>query len=232
MKQTQTLTLAQSALWRGRTPPRSERGVVVFIALIVLVAMTLAGLATLRASGSAILTAGNLGFRQGATVSGDVGGESGLAWVKTQGPVTLQARDTSKGYYANWTDLQPPPPASLPTCPAPVANQPLPSNWAQCWGEANWENAANAVQVNGGALDAAGNRVSYVIHRMCAENGIITGAGVSPSQECVTLSDPGKGSPKEAGQKALTGTSQVYYRITARIEGPKNTVSYVQTMVY
>jgi type IV pilus assembly protein PilX len=217
MKQAQTS--ARAGMRRHRSPPRSERGMVVFIALIVLVAMTLAGLATLRSSGSAILTAGNLGFRQGATVAGDLAGEVGLAWLKTQGSVTLQTRDPTKGYYANFNDLQPP-------LPAGVTFNPM------TWGEANWKNAAQAVQVNAGAVDAAGNRVSYVIHRMCAENGLIAGTGVSLTQECVTLSDPGKGAPKESGQKALVGTSQVYYRITARIEGPKNTVSFVQTMTY
>ena len=219
MKQAQASTPAHGALRRRWAPPRSERGVVVFIALIVLVAMTLAGLATLRASGSAILTAGNLGFRQGATVAGDLGGETGLAWLKKQGPLTLEARDPAKGYYATWNDLEPPLAAGLTFNP-------------MTWGDANWKNAARAVQVNAGAVDAAGNRVSYVIHRMCAQAGAIAGTGAPASQECVTLSDPGKGGPKEAGQKALVGTSQVYYRITARIEGPKNTVSYVQTMVY
>jgi Tfp pilus assembly protein PilX len=191
---------------RCAPPPRSERGVVVFIALIVLVAMMLAGIATLRSSGSAILTAGNLAFRQGATVAGDLGTEAGLAWLAKQGAVTLESPDAAKGYCATFNPIT--------------------------WGESNWKDAAKAVQVNAGAPDAAGNRVSYVIHRMCALVGTIAGTGAPAGQECVTLSDPGKGGPKEAGQKALTGTSQVYYRITARIEGPKNTVSYVQTMVY
>jgi type IV pilus assembly protein PilX len=216
---TRTRTSAHSAMQRRCAPPRSERGVVVFIALIVLVAMTLAGLATLRASGSAILTAGNLGFRQGATIAGDLGGESALAWLTKQGPITLEARDPAKGYYSTWNDLEPP-------LAAGQTFNPL------TWGESNWKNAARAVQVNAGAVDAAGNRVSYVIHRMCAVSGAIAGTGAPANQECVTVSDPGKGGPKEAGQKALVGTSQVYYRITARIEGPKNTVSYVQTMVY
>lgn len=207
------------ALRRSGGPRRNERGVVVFIALIVLVAMTLAGLATLRSSGSAILTAGNLAFRQGATVSGDLGTESGLAWLVTQGPVTLEARNPAQGYYVTWNDLEPP----------LAAGQTFS---AVTWGDANWRDATKAVQVNGGAADAAGNRVSYVIHRMCAVAGPISGTGAPANQECVTLTDPGKGGPKESGSKALTGTSQVYYRITARIEGPKNTVSYVQTMVY
>jgi Tfp pilus assembly protein PilX len=201
---------------RRCAPPRSERGVVVFIALIVLVAMMLAGIATLRSSGSAILTAGNLAFRQGATVAGDLGTEAGLAWLAKQGAVTLESPDAAKGYYASYND----------PLPAGATFNPI------TWGESNWKDAAKAVQVNAGAPDAAGNRVSYVIHRMCALVGTIAGTGAPAGQECVTLSDPGKGGPKEAGQKALTGTSQVYYRITARIEGPKNTVSYVQTMVY
>ncbi|MFO1362119.1 MAG: pilus assembly PilX N-terminal domain-containing protein [Burkholderiales bacterium] len=199
--------------------PRAERGVVVFIALIVLVAMMLAGIATLRSSGSAILTAGNLALRHSATVAGDLGIETGLTWLRAQGPVTLEARSPGQGYYASWNDLEPP----LPTG---QRFDPL------VWSEANWEDAAKAVQVNNGAVDAAGNRVSYVIHRMCAVAGPSSGTGAPANQECVTLTDPGKGGPKEAGATPFTGSSQVYYRITARIEGPKNTVSYIQTMVY
>jgi Tfp pilus assembly protein PilX len=229
-KQTQRPAIARM---RRQCPPlRSERGVVIFIALIVLVAMMLAGIATLRSSGSAILTAGNLAFRQGATIAGDAGAEAGLAWLLAQGAVTLETRNPTRGYYADWTDLQPLPPTSLPTCPAAVPGTPLPLNWAFCWGEANWKNPAQAVQVNGGAADAAGNRVSYVIHRMCALPLATSGTSAPANQECVTVSDPSKGRPKVVGKKSVTTTSAPYYRITARIEGPKNTVSYVQTMVY
>jgi hypothetical protein len=33
------------------------------------------------------------------------------------------------------------------------------------------------------------------------------------------------------GSAALPSTSQIYYRITTRVTGPRNTVSYVQVMV-
>lgn len=33
------------------------------------------------------------------------------------------------------------------------------------------------------------------------------------------------------GNYALSGSSQVYYRITTRITGPRNTVRYLQTFV-
>jgi Tfp pilus assembly protein PilX len=207
-----------AAVRRHAPPPRAQRGVVVFIALIVLVAMMLAGLATLRSSGSAILTAGNLALRQSATIAGDLGIETGLTWLRAQGTVTLENRNPGQGYYATFNDLEPPLPAGQQFDPI-------------LWGEGNWEDPAKAVQVNNGALDAAGNRVSYVIHRMCRVPGAVSGTGAPANQECVTLVDPTKGGPKEAGAQPFAATSQVYFRITARIEGPKNTVSYVQTMV-
>ena len=217
MKQAQLSRPA--AARRCAPPPRAQRGVVVFIALIVLVAMMLAGLATLRSSGSAILTAGNLALRQSATIAGDLGIETGLTWLRAQGPITLEARNPGRGYYVSFNDLEPPLPTGQQFDP-------------YLWGAANWLDAAKAVQVNNGALDAAGNRVSYVVHRMCRVAGAASGTGAPANQECVTLTDPGKGGPKEAGSPPLAGTAQVYFRITARIEGPKNTVSYVQTMVY
>lgn len=217
MKQTR---LSRPAVARCLAPPpRTQRGVVVFIALIVLVAMMLAGIATLRSSGSAILTAGNLALRQSATISGDLGIESGLAWLRTQGPVTLELRNPGRGYYASFNDLE-------PLLPTGQQFDPF------LWGAANWLDAAKAVQVNNGAPDIAGNRVSFVIHRMCRVAGASSGSGAPANQECVNLVDPEKGGPKEAGSKALSNTTQVYFRITARIEGPKNTVSYIQSMVY
>ncbi len=207
MNQARTSALARMPHHSAR--PGSQRGVVVFIALIVLVAMMLAGIATMRSSGSAILTAGNLAFRQNATVAGDLGIESARTWLNTQGPLGLETTNAALGYYSTWDN----------------AFDPL------LWGKANWEDATKAKQVNNGAVDAAGNRISYVVHRMCLNTGPIT-PPPGTKQECVTTSDPGKGGPKEAGTPALVGTSQVYYRVTARIRGPKNTFSYVQTMVY
>ena len=45
---------------------RAERGVVLFIALIMLVAMTLTGLALSHSVTTSVLVAGNLGFRGGS----------------------------------------------------------------------------------------------------------------------------------------------------------------------
>jgi type IV pilus assembly protein PilX len=203
-------TSAFAGMARRRAPVRAQRGVVVFIALIVLVAMMLAGIAVMRSSGSAILTAGNLAFRQNATVAGDRGLEAARNWLVTQGTVPLAGTIAASGYCETWE------PGFRPL------NQ---ATWTQC---PSGSTPGTALTLQTAGPDAAGNTVTYVIHRMCQKTGAVDAVG----QECVTVSDPGKGGPKEAGAKALTGTSQVYYRVTARIDGPKNTVSYVQTMVY
>lgn len=198
--------LAHARPARRAPARRSQHGVVLFVALIVLVAMTMVGLAVIRSSGGATLMAGNLTFRQSATVAGDLGIEAARTWLAAQGPLTLETNDTASGYYATWDKTFNP--VTLPL--------------------AGWHDPALAT-------DAAGNKVRFVIHRMCALAGGITPPAAPPNQECVTLADPGKTGSKGGvvyGEKALTGTSQPYYRITARIDGPKNTVSFVQAMMY
>jgi len=71
--------------------------------------------------------------------------------------------------------------------------------------------------------------VPYIIDRLGAANGdpnaTATACGTNLSQSS------SQGSSKGAGVVALQGSTQIYYRITARIAGPKNTVSYVQSIV-
>jgi len=50
-----------------------QQGIVLPITLIVLVAMTLAGIALLRSIDTSSIIAGNLAFKQSATASGDAG---------------------------------------------------------------------------------------------------------------------------------------------------------------
>jgi hypothetical protein len=190
--------------------PRRERGVILFIALIVLVAMSLAGVALMRSVDTNVLIAGNLAFRQAATAGGDWGIEHGRAWLS--GNVALLNDDQPAGvsfYWANWQqnlDL--------------IGNQPSVADYD--WGGAN----------NLGT-DAVGNQVQYVIHRLCNT------AGSPNNVQCVrsTLmpgSGTGSGSSQavqDAGGGTLPGTSSVFYRITVRITGPRNTVSFVQAVL-
>lgn len=178
-----------------------QRGVVLIIALIVLVAMTLAGIGMMRSVDTGSIIAGNLAFTQGTIHGGDRGVEAGITWLTSQSAATLQ-QDQNAGYFANWQDN------FNPTT-------------------FDWTNQATHL-----AADSSNNTASYVIHRMCNMSNASVNA---PSQSCIKLQAMSSGGSQGGGSYGnlpLANTWQVYYRITARTVGPKNTVSYVQVMLF
>lgn len=186
-----------------------QRGVVLMMALIVLVAMTLAGIALMRSVGTTTIIAGNLAFQQAATNAGDTGTENAVAWLEANNSgAFLHANAFGQGYAASRLD--------------PAAGQ----SWDSFWSTV----LVPAGQVITLPADAAtGNTVSYTIQRLC--NAV--GDPVNPSTGCARPQTTGTSaaSSKGAGVIALLYTSQIYYRITSRIQGPRNTVSYVQAIV-
>jgi type IV pilus assembly protein PilX len=175
---------------------------VLFIALIVLVAMTLAGLAMFRSVGTGVIIAGNLTFKQAATSAADRGIEAGRAWLTSQVPSVLQTT-ALPGFY---------------------------SDWQQTFNPATFDWGASSVLVT--ANDGGGNEIRYVIHRLCSTANASVNA---PLQQCVTLSSSGAGASRGGGSYGnlpLSNTIQAYFRITARAVGPKNTVSYVQSIIF
>jgi Tfp pilus assembly protein PilX len=194
--------------------PTTQRGVVLIIALIVLIAMTLAGIALMRSVDTSNLIAGNLAFQQAATHSADTGVEKAVSWLETANStnngLALQDSDDTNGYAANGSD---------------ATNNP---SAGQSW-DAFWNAAllARKVDVNGGDEDDAGNKVSYVIDRMCANAGAKTGGASCVASPVVTAATGNN----EGTEVQLNAPSVVYYRITVRVAGPRNTVSYVQAMV-
>jgi hypothetical protein len=194
---------------RATSPHRAQRGVILFIALIVLVAMSLAGIALMRSVDTNVMIAGNLAFRQGATLAADRAFEDldptkgAIAWLRNPINAPLLMVDQSVPYYwANWTGAG-----------------------ADLLSEASYANAKDL------GYDSSGNRVRYVIHRMCASAGDQSLANAN----CVTVPSAATGgSTKGAvgyGQGAILGATSTYYRVTVRIDGPRNTVSYVQAML-
>jgi Tfp pilus assembly protein PilX len=193
--------------------PKQQRGVVLMIALIMLVAMTLAGIALVRSVDTTNIIAGNLAFKQSATNSGDVGTETALAWLSNLAggvdPSVLYQQVGGQGYYS------------------PTRDDPTGESWDSYW---------MRVLVPAGrvatlpAVDQAGNTVSYTIHRLCGAVGgpTIVGSGCARSQASGVDRESDKGGEVSI---PVESTSEVYYRITSRIVGPRNTVSYVQTVV-
>jgi len=194
---------------RLRNTRKQQCGTVLFIALIVLVAMTLAGIAIMRSVDTATLIAGNLAFKQGTIQAADNGVEQAYQWLLAN-RVALANTNLGSGYYSARPGAE------------PDWNDPL--SWA------------SAVTVG---TDAAGNTVSYVIHRLCnCPDTLYNGTCASGSaQQCAltTASNvappPGQGDSFAVGAPGFLEDPKLYYRITVRTQGPRNTTSYVQSMV-
>lgn len=189
-----------------------QHGIVLMLAIVVLVAMSLAAVALMRSVLTGNRVAGNLAFQQAATQSGDIGIETAIAWLEQNNSGTrlyqnITTAPNTVGYFARRED--------------PGATQ----NWESFWTDV----LVPSNRVNVLPVDAAGNTVSFVIHRLCNAVGDPNagiGCETSPS------TDIGEGTSKGAGGGVPSGLpSQRYYRITARVTGPRNTVGFVQAIV-
>jgi type IV pilus assembly protein PilX len=201
---------------RRRHARRREDGVIMIIALIVLIAMTLAGVSMVRSIDAGTLVAGNIGFHQAALATADSGVEAARKWLIDNRSL-LDADNRAAGYYATRQD-----------------NLDITGNRTAAGADGvDWDGSdpSRAVKAfHAGDLDSSGNDVYYLIHRLCAVAGNIN----APGQSCATTSQLSGGSTMNAAnypEHALKDKSQIFYRITARANGPKNTVSYVQAVI-
>jgi hypothetical protein len=75
--------------------------------------------------------------------------------------------------------------------------------------------------------DTAGNTISYLIHRMCDLPGKYTTVNCAQ-----TPRTGGKaGNSMGVGGSQFTSTPVVYYRVTVRVQGPRDTLSIVQSNI-
>lgn len=207
------------------SPKAKQRGLVLFFALIALLVLSLAAAALVRSVDTSTIIAGNLAFKQAALSSGDSGIEAAMTWLNNTQAAnnTLNVLDNplhsfnidapANGYYSSVHD---------------AASDPA---YLNLFDSANWTSAKSVLV----GTDAAGNTTSYIIQRMCRTANqpvkhagcLFSGALLDPNGQQVKLySDicDGPDCPA-AGQTPLL-------RITSRVTGPKNTVSYAQAFVY
>jgi Tfp pilus assembly protein PilX len=184
--------------------------VTLIIALIVLAAMTLAGIAMMRSVDTATLMAGNIASKKSTVSGADQGLQTGYWWLSSNATgAILQTDNTGAGYLSSVPALEP--------------------DWSN---NANW---ANAFALNNGNADTYGNKIYYIIHRMCPVpncapgatcNGLTNTCGTTPDARAV--SGDGLDHTKARFE---TLPPQIHYRITARALDPRNSVTVVQTMV-
>jgi type IV pilus assembly protein PilX len=202
-----------------------QQGVVLYIALIVLVAMTLAASALIRSVETGTMVAGNLAFKQGATHAADGGSEAAIAYLTPLVSTAASYNDQiTAGYYATF-------PSALDITGNSNDRTRLRVDWDDntCAGVTN----AGCIKASPPITDAAGNTVKYIIHRLCQS----TGDSNAISNSCViyksaTSLSPKRGEIKVGDDKRFEPFPTVYYRVTTRVKGPRNTVSFVETMLH
>ncbi len=190
-----------------------QRGVVLFIALIVLVAMSMAGVALVRSVDTGVLIAGNLTFKQGTTMAGDSGVEAAraaLTTIASSGSNALWSDNSGSSYFA-----------SLPSGNVDFTGTD-PNRTAYAW-----TSGTNSKSVT---PPPTATEVLYVIHRMCAATGdpnttsCIKGSTAASATSSQAVRDA-------AGAANFTIANAQYYRITTRVTGPRNTRSFIEVIV-
>lgn len=215
---------------RHRVGRVRQAGISLLVVLVALVIISFAAIALLRSSDTGTLVAGNLAFQKTALAAGDAGTEAAITWLEANSAgATLFADDATVGYFATSAD----------NCDLTGTRTP-----ADETDDVNWTGTDPGGNCN---LDArtvapaglpAGFTLRYVVNRVCnAEgdpNSLVAADGVTPmacSRLGVGASQGSTRGGASYGNLPLTGEAQTYYRITTRIEGPRNTVRYVQALV-
>lgn len=197
---------------------RGQRGVVLMIALIVLVAMTLAGIALVRSVDTGNVIAANLGFRQSAINISDVAAEVAVAKLPT---LLVSSKD---GYYPSGCNATN---ATVGCIYYPLI-QPATSNGAPA---VNWSQVAALTTTDSATISSlpSGYSVQYVIERMCKAGSSLPVADIQSN--CYADQTNSNASFSSNKIRFTGSTGGVYYRVTIRTTGPRGTVTMNQVVL-
>jgi hypothetical protein len=186
---------------------------VLFVALIVMVAMSLAGVALIRAVDTTTSVTGNLALRQASVLTANWAVEDAAAALFADANQLGAARvadknadDGGNSYFATFQAGE-----STGTVPAGIPRG-IPALLHKKSSKASQK-----------TLSA--NEVRYVIERTCNAVGpaTVTNCDMLPPKQGLgtTIHDP----------MAPELPRYPFYRVTIRVDGPQNTVSFVQAML-
>jgi len=192
-------------------PPARQRGVVLFIALIVMVALSLAAIALIRSVDTTTTVIGNLAFRQASILPANMAVEEAAAALFSDadiaGAIRIPNRDSNvpaENYFAFWQNSD-----DARGIPAQLQKRTA---------------FTQTKMLVDASLTGAQTEVRYVIERMCV-------AAAPPTNANCDLLPPTGPFGTTVGDSSLTLPSVPYYRVTIRVDGPQNTASFVQAML-
>lgn len=209
---------------------RPTRGISMIVALMALVAVSMAAVALVRSVDTSGLIVGNLAFKQDATATAEQASEQAITWIGNNlVGTTLHTDVSASGYYATSLDaLDVTGRKTADTGRAVVdwAGDACASYGSGTYGVCMAPSAEVAL--------AGNNRARWVITRLCASAGNPSSAGVDCS---ATLGSGASNSPNRGELSYNTGrlsstTYAQYYRIVVRAQGARGTVAFTETIAH
>ncbi len=211
---------------------RLQRGLVLFFALLALAVMSLAAVALIRGVDTNALLSGNIVFRQSASSSSNVALEGIAQAIAKSIPVSSSHQHHfEQAYYANCSHFD--------TTPANLVcdGRQLTS---MSWDDNNSRLVPTQTDGNDeirNGVDRQGNEIRYVVERMCnfSEADVAAGKALSDASRCMMASSGSDGETCSRNQtnlelfkQCVNSANAPLYRVTLRIAGPRNTVSFMQ----
>ena len=197
----------------------AQRGTVLLLTLIVLVVLLLGGVALVRSFDTSLLTAGNIAFKRDLVNQGERVVPRVLQLFQTGALNTADARQNNNknnNYSA----------AILPSSPQGVPLALLDNGAFTAVGAAT----------NDIVLADQNVKVRYVIDRMCNSQGLDATLGAAGCiladnglSDAVDVNNPNTADFAGPDGKSGAVPQQVVYRISVRVDGPRNTQTFLQT---
>ena len=195
---------------RFPAPRRAQSGVVLFIALIVMVAMSIAGIALVRSVDTGLSVIGNLEFHPASLPPSTWAVENAIHAMFEAKAIDLEKKDLNNNYFPFRYEIKNAGEKEDATGVHFHLQGETPSNYPGSFQK---------------TVDGAGNTVRYVIERMCLDEGPATAANCD-------MSPPKKSEATTAMELEKPDLVRVpFYRVTIRIDGPNNTTTFAQAML-
>lgn len=213
-------------------PARQQFGASLLFALITLVALALAATALVRSVDTGAIVLGNLNSKRATAVATDRVTQQAVAWLTSQGGDPALINDQpNQGYYANYkSDFD------VTGFGGTDANRKL-INWdidGSCaYATAGGVCDANTRPSNAIAVDT-GFSGRFYITRLCALSGVLHTA---TNNNCAMPPKVGLQENASRGEMQYTQVRPPnkdpvpFYRIVVRVVGPRNAVTYSETIV-
>lgn len=195
-----------------RTSPKKQRGVVLFVTLVVLILMTLATLSVVRSMDTGNVIAGNFAFKESVTQVSDraiTDAMNNLSTIATTPAASTGNTDIANRYFAlrqTTLDAQ-----GIPT--------------AINWNNVSCSDETGAIVTNCNT-DTGKYRVQYYIERQCDSAPTLTN-----STDIKTKCDYEVRIPASVGPPAVAEQIAVRYRIIIRARGPRDATGLYEVMV-